>query len=344
MMKHSLTESLFPPLSSSKRKAEPIPFHPSSDARALTSSLLRQIPDPDCINFLFSKKWHFRLFLRFILRKDRPRRLQPRQSPTHEVTAVCPDNSYGTLIMASHQQETYSNYPEVVQESNLESISYGLAESGPQKEQYTVSGQQHDRQHGGPAWTADTKDAPNTGNGKTRLILIGSAFLIAIISGVIGGIVGWQVTEKRLNSSSANTGADVSPTSTDTDSDTSSSSSSAGSGRTCATNGTLTSASVVRNGTALAATGWRYGDEHVIWLYFQGSDDTLQYLVYDTMYGEWAGPTMLSLESGAVSGTALTATTLLWARSTGAPPEPQPQLVYQDTSGTLKGVAWYVFP
>lgn len=277
------------------------------------------------------------------MRRHRLRRLQRRQSLACEVTAVCPGNSYGTLMMDHHQQQTYSNYPEVVQESNLESISYGLAESGPQKEQYTVSGQQHDRRHDDPVWTAGSKDAPSTGNGKTRLILIGSAILIAIISGVIGGIVGWQVTEKRLNSSSSNTGGDVSPTSTDTASDTSSSSSSsAGSGRTCATNGTLTSASVVRNGTALAATGWRYGDEHVIWLYFQGSDDTLQYLVYDTMYGEWAGPTMLSLENGAVGGTALTATTLLWARSTGAPPEPQPQLVYQDTSGTLKGVAWYV--
>lgn len=249
--------------------------------------------------------------------------------------------------MDRHQQQSYSNYPEVVQESNLESVPYRLADSGPQKEQYTTSDQQHDTQHSGPVWTAGFKDAPSTGkpstgNGKTRLILIGSAVLIAIVSGVIGGIVGWQVTEKRLNGTSANTGGDVSTTSPDTDSDTSSSSS-AGSGRTCTANGTLTSASVVRNGTALAATGWRYGDEHVIWLYFQGSDDTLQYVVYDTMYGSWAGPTMLSLEDGAVGGTALTATTLLWARSTGAPPEPQPQLVYQDTSGTLKGVAWYVF-
>lgn len=243
--------------------------------------------------------------------------------------------------MDRHQQQTYSNDPEVVPESNLETVPYRLAESGPQKEQYTASGQQYDTRHGAPVWDSSLKDAPKIGNWKTRLILIGSAILIAIVSGVIGGIVGWQVTENRLSGRVASTEGDVGSTSTDTESDTSSSSSS-GSGRTCATNGNLTSASVVRNGTSLAATGWRYGNQHVIWLYFQGTDDTLQYVVYDTMYGTWAGPTMLSVEDGAVGGTALTATTLLWARSTGAPPEPQPQLVYQDTSGTLKGVAWYV--
>lgn len=253
--------------------------------------------------------------------------------------AVCLRASYGTMMMDSHQQQTYSNDPEVVPDSNLESLSYRLADSGPQKEQYTASGQLHDTRNGAPVWTAGFQDAPSTWNGKTRIILIGSAILIAIVSGVIGGVVGWQVTEKRLNGTSANTGGNAGSTTADTDSETSSS----GSGRTCAANGTLTSASVVRNGTALAATGWRYGVEHVIWLYFQGKDDTLQYVVYDTMYGAWAGPTMLSLEDGAVGGTALAATTLLWARSTGAPPEPQPQVVYQDTSGTLKGVAWYVF-
>lgn len=236
------------------------------------------------------------------------------------------------MTMDRHQQQVYSNDPEVVPESNLESLSCRLADSGPQKEQFTTSGQQ----------TPGSQEAPNAWNGKTRLILIGSAILIAIVSGVIGGVVGWQVTEKRLSGTSANTEGDAGSTSADADSGTSSSSSS-GSGRACTSNGTLTSASVVRNGSALAATGWRYGDEHVVWLYFQGVDDTLQYVVYDTIYGVWAGPTMLSLEDGAVGGTALTATTLLWARSTGAPPEPQPQLVYQDTSGTLKGAAWYVF-
>lgn len=263
-----------------------------------------------------------------------------KQRPTCEVTAVCSGASYGTTTMDRHQQQTYyPNDPEVVPESNLETLPYRLAESGPQKEQYTTSGQQYDTRHGAPVWTPGLKDAHNTANGKTRIILIGSAILIAIVSGVIGGIVGWQVTEKRLSGTSANTEGNAGSTSADTDSGTSSS----GSGSTCTANGTLTSASVVRNGTALAATGWRYGDEHVIWLYFQGSDDTLKYVVYDTMYGAWAGPTMLSLAHGAVGGTALAATTLLWARSTGAPPEPQPQVVYQDTSGTLKGVAWYVF-
>ncbi|KAI7787160.1 hypothetical protein LA080_000496 [Diaporthe eres] len=171
-------------------------------------------------------------------------------------------------MMDRHQQQTYSNDPEVVPESNLEAVPYRLADSGPQKEQYTTSGQQHDKRHGAPVWTPGFKDAPNTRNGKTRLILIGSAILIAIVSGVFGGIVGWHVTENRLSGTSANTEGDVSSTSADADSGKSSSSS--GSGRTCAANGTLTSASVVRNGTALAATGWRYGDEHVIWLYFQG--------------------------------------------------------------------------
>lgn len=246
------------------------------------------------------------------------------------------------MTMDRHQQQAYSNDPEVVPESNLESLSYRLADSGPQKEQFTTSGQQHATQHGAPVWTPGFQEAPSAWSGKTRLVLIGSAILIAIVSGVIGGVVGWQVTEKRLGGTSANTEGDAGSTSADADSGTSSSSSS-GSGRACTTNGTLTSASVVRNGSALAATGWRYGDEHVVWLYFQGVDDTLQYVVYDTIYGVWAGPTMLSLEDGAVGGTALTATTLLWARSTGAPPEPQPQLVYQDTSGTLKGAAWYVF-
>ena len=56
----------------------------------------------------------------------------------------------------------------------------------------------------------------------------------------------------------------------------------------------------------------------LIWLYFQGINDTLRYVVYDTIYGAWAGPTMLSVEEGAVAGTALAATTLLWVRSTGA--------------------------
>lgn len=248
--------------------------------------------------------------------------------------------SYGTMTMDRHQQQTYSNDPEVVPESNLESLSYRLADSGPQKEQFTSSGQQHATHHGAPVWTPGFQEAPNAWNGKTRFILIGSAILIAIVSGVIGGVVGWQFTEKRLSGTSANTEGDAESTSADANSGTSSSSASSGSGRACTTNGTLTSASVVRNGSALAATGWRYGDEHVVWLYFQGVDDTLQYVVYDTIYGVWAGPTMLSLEDGAVGGTALTATTLLWARSTGAPPEPQPQLVYQDTSGTLKGAAW----
>ena len=244
------------------------------------------------------------------------------------------------MMMDRHQQQTYSNDPEVVPESNLESLSHRLAESEPQKEQYTASGQPYDTQHSSPVWTPGSKIAPKTSDGKKRLILIGSAVLIAIVSGVIGGIVGWQVTEKRLNGASADTEGETGSSGTGSGSGTSSSSNSS---RECAHNGTLTSASVVRNGTALAATGWRYGDEHVIWLYFQGSDDTLWYVVYDTMYGAWAGPTMLSLEEGAVAGTALTATTLLWGRDADRPPEPQSQLVYQDTSGRLKGVAWYVF-
>lgn len=40
-------ESLFPCLSSSKKKAKPIPFHPSRGAQALTLSFLRRISHPD---------------------------------------------------------------------------------------------------------------------------------------------------------------------------------------------------------------------------------------------------------------------------------------------------------
>lgn len=248
------------------------------------------------------------------------------------MTAVYLGASYGIMMTDLHQQKIYSQDPEVVPESNLEYLPHRLAEPGQQYQQYATQG-------GAPAWVPEPKAAPRSENGKTKLILIGSAILIAIVSGVIGGIVGWQVTENRLSGTSTNAEGDVGSTSGGTDS-----ANPSGADRTCtATNGNLTSASVVRNGTALAATGWRYGDQHVIWLYFQGRDDTLQYVVYDTMYGAWAGPTMLSVAEGAVAGTALAATTLLWARSTGAPPEPQPQLVYQDTSGTLKGVAWYVF-
>lgn len=244
-------------------------------------------------------------------------------------------------MMDRHQRQTYSNDPEVVPESNLESVSYRLAESGPQKEQYIASDQQYNAHHRAAAWSPSFHDAPKAWSGKTKFILFGSAVLIAVISGIIGGIVGWKVTEQRLDARGTSASSDDNGGTSGSSID-SSTSSSSGPGSGCASNGTLTSASVVRNGSALAATGWRYGNEHIIWLYFQGSDDTLRYVVYDTMYGEWAGPTMLSLEEGAVAGTALTATTLLWARSTGAPPEPQPQLVYQDTSGTLKGVAWYV--
>lgn len=80
----------------------------------------------------------------------------------------------------------------------------------------------------------------------------------------------------------------------------------------------MISASVVRNGIALAATGWRYGTEHVIWVYFQGRYDSLQYVVYDTLYGTWAGPTMLSLDEGAVAGTALHSHDAAVARATTA--------------------------
>lgn len=327
--------TLFPLPSSLEKNVEPVPFLSDKCAQAPTRTYWGGVHNQCASDTIILS--HFEPPTRAARENQHKEGQKQEQSLSRGVTAL--GASHGTVMMNCYQQHTYSNDPEVVPESNLESLSYRLAESGPQKEQYITSGQQYYTQHGAPVLSPGFKDAPKPWNGKTRLVLIGSAALIAIVSGVIGGIVGWQVTEKRLTGSSAYTDGNVGSSGTSTGSGKPSSS---GSASGCISNGTLTSASVVRNGSALAATGWRYGDEHVIWLYFQGSDDTLRYVVYDTMYGAWAGPTMLSLEEGAVAGTALTATTLLWARSTGAPPEPQPQLVYQDTSGNLKGIAWYV--
>ncbi|KAL1865183.1 hypothetical protein Daus18300_007310 [Diaporthe australafricana] len=228
------------------------------------------------------------------------------------------------MVIDHHHED-----PEVVPWSNLEAVPYQLATSDRNGQHQASSVQHHAEHEIARSFTSDLKDAPRINNGHMRLIIFGGAILVAIVSGVVGGVVGWQVTEKRLSGASVNAGGGGGSTDADAGSGTSTS----GSGRTCTINKPLISASVVRNGTALAATGWRYGTDHVIWVYFQGTDDSLQYVVYDTMYGAWAGPTMLSLDEGAVAGTALTATTLLW-------PEPQPQLVYQDISGTLKGSAW----
>lgn len=240
------------------------------------------------------------------------------------------------MVMNHYHHQTFPTDPEVVRESNLEVASHQVGSADQQNERYISLSQQHTTYEVNPIFTPDLKDAPRSKNGNARLRLFGSTILIAIVSMVIGGVGGWQVTEYLLNRTSSDKSGGEGSTGSDSDSGTST-------GRQCTANDTLISTSLVRSGTALAATGWRYGTEHTIWLYFQGRDDSLQSVIYDSLYGSWAGPTTLSLDERAVAGTSLTATTLLWNRNPGEPPQPQAQLVYQDISGTLKGLVWYVF-
>lgn len=166
---------------------------------------------------------------------------------------------------------------------------------------------------------------------RSRLWLLGGAVLIAIIAGVIGGVVGWKVTENN-NGSRASSPSTTSPaTSNNTDTGSNGESGSSDSLIAGANN-------TIRANSALAVTGWRYGSDFAIRLFYQGPDDVIRFSGYDTLFGNWTIARALDVEATSKSPLA---TTVIWRSSLdpGLTPFPQIQSFYRSQS-KLSGQNW----
>lgn len=132
------------------------------------------------------------------------------------------------------------------------------------------------------------------GGAPQRWLFVGVAVLIAILAGTIGGIIGWKVTESQ-NSNSLGSGNDTSP---------------APVGQP-GSNGAATTgaAKTILKNSALSVTGYRYGADFNIKLFYQGPDNQLRYSVFDTVFSNWSMPQ--ALLNNAAAGTPI-ATTIIW--------------------------------
>lgn len=151
--------------------------------------------------------------------------------------------------------------------------------------------------------------------------MVGAAVLIAVIAGLIGGIVGWKVTENKNHSSAAATSNGTSPgASSDSDSI-------AGASR------------MIQPNSALAVTGWRFGTDFAIRLFYQGPDDLIRFSSYDTVFANWSAPRVLDVD--AASGTPLSVSIIWWLPDVeDLNPYPQMQLFFRDTAGKIDGQNW----
>lgn len=139
---------------------------------------------------------------------------------------------------------------------------------------------------------------------KPRYLGLVIAVLVAILAAVIGGVVGWKVTQRAYaganGASNSSTGGSGSSTCVPSTADTGGSGA-GGASRTIAANSTLT------------ATGWRYGTDFSIRLFYQGPDSLIRYSVYDTLYQNWSVPRSLSLT---VPSYVPMAATIIWWTNT----------------------------
>ncbi|KAH8889125.1 hypothetical protein GQ53DRAFT_227621 [Thozetella sp. PMI_491] len=167
-----------------------------------------------------------------------------------------------------------------------------------------------------------------------KWVLFAGAVLIAVLAGVIGGIVGWKVTEAKGTSSAA--------VSTDSGSGSGSGSGTgSGSGSSNSSTSTAGAAKAIMANSALTATGWRYGSDHRIRVFYQGPDGLVRYSQYDTLFSQWSAPQVLDL--AAKSGTPLAVTLVWWYGNcdrADLPPASQLELFYLNTNNVVSGRNW----
>ncbi|KLU90500.1 hypothetical protein MAPG_10353, partial [Magnaporthiopsis poae ATCC 64411] len=120
---------------------------------------------------------------------------------------------------------------------------------------------------------------PGSGSrsGKRTAIFIGLAILGVAVAGVVGGVAGWQISEakNRGTAQTSNGGG---------------SSSVAGSGAS-----TAGVSKILKPGSPLAATGFRYDGDYQIRIFYLAPEGGTPYTsVFDTAYGSWAIPVKVS--------------------------------------------------
>ncbi|KAH8895493.1 hypothetical protein GQ53DRAFT_856145 [Thozetella sp. PMI_491] len=166
----------------------------------------------------------------------------------------------------------------------------------------------------------------STKNGKSfrdrrnrpRSVLLASAALIAVVSGLLGGIVGWQVTTSKTSSAAPapapSSNSTIPPS---------------GAGL----NITAGASKTIRANSSLAVAGWRTGPDFQIRLFYQGPDDRLRFNIFDTAIGAWGKPNVLDNIKAAASNTPLAATILWWSSNHG--------LYYIGSPNKLLGQNWF---
>ncbi|KAL8383531.1 hypothetical protein RB595_010640 [Gaeumannomyces hyphopodioides] len=125
--------------------------------------------------------------------------------------------------------------------------------------------------------------AHGSGSGRKRTaIFIGFAILGLVVAGVVGGIAGWQITEAKnrgmlqTSAGSGRSGGDpVRP-------ENRSGPSTAGVSK------------ILRSGSALAATGFRYGEDYQLGVFYLSPEGAPYYSSFDTAYGSWSTPVKVS--------------------------------------------------
>ncbi|EON95656.1 hypothetical protein UCRPA7_8793 [Phaeoacremonium minimum UCRPA7] len=96
---------------------------------------------------------------------------------------------------------------------------------------------------------------------------------------------------------------------------------------------------MIQPNSALAVTGWRFGTDFAIRLFYQGPDDLIRYSAYDTVFANWSAPRVLSVKAS--SNTSLSTSIIWWEPDVvDLNPYPQMQLFFRGTSGKIEGQNW----
>jgi hypothetical protein len=127
---------------------------------------------------------------------------------------------------------------------------------------------------------------------KPRWVLPLASLVLAVLTGIIGGIIGWKVTEGKANNA-AQASCTAIPSSSG-----------------CTSGSTTGVSRTIRPNSGLTATGWRYGSDFKIRIFYQGPDNAVRYSNYDSLFKTWSVPVTLS--TSAMTNTPLAATVILW--------------------------------
>ncbi|KAL8412856.1 hypothetical protein RB596_009423 [Gaeumannomyces avenae] len=133
--------------------------------------------------------------------------------------------------------------------------------------------------------------AHGNGSGRKRTaIFIGLAILGLVVAGVVGGVAGWQITEAKNRGSGSGSGS--------------------GGGPACPENrsepSTAGVSKILKAGSALAATGFRYDGDYQIRVFYLSPEGAPYYSSFDTAYSSWSTPVKVA-EALPHAGTSLAA-------------------------------------